>query len=296
VRLLLALVLASCTQEVLVARATKNIEDAAVAKTPLRVASLNVHLLFDETCDSGVCNDTSFEKAPTNAEVDARVSLIAEKLTALDAQIIVLEEVETQALLDRIAAKMPRIVTHELAEIGRSATIDVGVLSTLPLVELKHHHEQVLTRPDGTVTTFARDLPEAHFLIAGKRVIVFGAHFKSKADDDPGRRFAEAEATRDLMRAAAKDHPGAVVVLGGDLNDEPGSAPINALEVVATRLSEGPTWFRSDGTGIPLDHIFVERAGAMYFVAGSFRVVRDPVGRGYAESDHAAVVADFSLF
>jgi uncharacterized protein len=295
VRLLLAVLLASCTEEVLVARPTQRVEDAPAEKTALRVASLNVHLLFDETCDSGVCNETSFEKAPTAAEVDARTSLIAEKLAALDAQIILVEEVETQALLDRIAAKMPRIITHELGEIGRSATVDVGVLSTLPLVELKHHFDQVLTRPDGTITTFARDLPEAHFLIAGKRVIVFGAHFKAKADDDPGRRFAEAAATRDLMRGAATAHPGAVVLLAGDLNDEPGSAPINALEEVATRLSEGPTWFRSDGTGIPLDHIFVERAGAMYFVAGSFRVVRDPIGRGYAASDHAAVVADFSF-
>lgn len=303
-RLLLGLLLGCSTEATQPAGVVRDtaVEDVAIDSAPegpppgaVRIAALNVHLLFDSVCDSGSCEGpTAFESAPSEAAIEARTSLIAERLASLRADIICMAEVETQQLLDRIAAKMPGFVTHALGEIGRPATVDVGVLSTLPLVELKHHYGETLTRPDGSITTFARDLLEAHFDLNGQPATVFCAHFKAKADDDPGRRLAEARATRDLMERAPSR---ALVVLGGDLNDEPGSPPLLALDEVATRVSTGlpavqiASWWFRDGRGVALDHLFV-RSSARY-LTGSFRVAHDPAGRGFADSDHGAVVADF---
>ena len=89
--------------------------------------------------------------------------------------------------------------------------------------------DEVLTRPDGSTTTFSRELLEVHVTKAGRAIIFFAAHFRSKSNDDPGRRLAEAQATRRIVDAVAAANPRALVVLGGDLNDTPGSPPLDAL-------------------------------------------------------------------
>lgn len=311
-RFLLAGLLVCCTTEATVPRGVPNdaaidvIQDVALDTAlpaprvgTLRVAALNVHLLFDSVCDSGDCSGPmTFESVPSEAEIETRTSLIAERLASLRASIVCVEEVETQALLDRVAEKMPGYVTHTLGEIGRAATIDVGVLSTLPLADLKHHYGEALTRPDGTPTGFARDLLESHFLVDGKRAIVFCAHFKAKSGDDPGRRLAEATATREHMKAVAAEYPGALVVLGGDLNDEPGSPPLLALDEALSRVSVGlpdsqiASWWFRDGRGIAIDHLYV--GDGSRYEKGTFRVAHDEAGKGFADSDHAAVLADFN--
>ncbi len=277
-------------------------DDAASDSLPappsgaLRVASLNVHLLFDSVCDSGKCGTGDFEAVATEAEIASRVTRIADHLRYLDADVIMLQEVETQALLDAIAAKMPGYPTHVVGEIGLPASVDVGVLSRFPTLEVKTHRDQTLVRPDGTTTTFTREFLEVHLDRGGSRVIAFAAHFRSKNNDDPGRRYAEAVAARDIVAQAALDNPMALVVMGGDLNDVPGSSPINALEEKLSRVSAGlpnadiaTYWYSGDGQAI--DHLFVPSRSRI--VDGTFAVARDPGVHTFAGSDHAAVHADF---
>jgi predicted extracellular nuclease len=127
-------------------------------------------------------------------------------------------------------------------------------------------------------------------------VIAFSAHFRSKSSDDPGRRFAEAVAARDIVATVATDNPDALVVFGGDLNDTPGSEPIAALDEKLVRPSLGlpndtiATYF-FEGTGEPIDHLYT--SSATHIVAGTFAVDKDPGSRTFAGSDHAAVHADF---
>ncbi|MCK8502928.1 endonuclease/exonuclease/phosphatase family protein [Myxococcus sp. MISCRS1] len=264
----------------------------------VRIAAYNVHRLFDTVCDSGRCGGTEYEELPTRDEFDAQVARLSGAIGLLDADVVLLAEVETQAGLDALQARLPEFPHAVLGEIHEPASVDVGVLSAFPITSVVTHRHRALTRPDGSSTRFAREFLEVHLDVNGKEVIVFAAHFKAKSNDDPGRRYAEASAARDIVTQAAARAPRSLVVMGGDLNDTPGSAPIDALEQdgmlkrVAKDRPDDQTWtYNYSGRKQAIDHLFVANNAAGTYVPGSFRAVRD--GSGYGGSDHAAVKADF---
>ncbi|WP_426752956.1 endonuclease/exonuclease/phosphatase family protein [Myxococcus sp. Y35] len=264
----------------------------------VRIAAFNVQRFFDTVCDSGACGGNNYEALPTPSEFGMQADRLASAISRLNADVVLLAEVETQASLDALTSRLPRFAYSELGETGAPASVDVAVISVHPITQVRGHRDRVLQRPNGTQTYFSRELLEVHVEVSGKEVIVFAAHFRSKSNDDPGRRFAEAEATREIVTAAAQAAPDALVVLGGDLNDVPGSEPIVALERGGTLLrvaSDRPddeTWtYTFYGERQAIDHLYLARGGGTY-VPGSFRTAKDPRG-GYGGSDHAAVYADF---
>ena len=273
----------------------------------LRIAQLNVRRFFDSTCDSGNCQAGGFEEQPTSAEVEARAAQIATALAELQADVITLAEVENQGCLDAVNEKLKEAgfeypVAH-VADTGTPGSVDVAVLSRGSLTKVTTHRQETapLLRPDATQTIFTRELPEVHLTFGARKVIVFAAHFRSKSDDDPGRRLAEAQKTQELVVAAGKANTNALVLLGGDLNDTPGSDPIDALEkdgalvrVAKDLPAQSQGTYRFNGTLQAIDHIFTTAARANAYVAQSARVVREGNG-GFAGSDHAALYADFTL-
>ena len=300
-RLPFLLVLAGC------AAPTALSDDAGVdqpAPTRVRVATFNVRRFFDTTCQSGACGPGDFEAVLTAQAFDARATELAQALTALEADVVSLQEVENQACLDALLGKLTQVFPHgALGETGAPASMDVAVLSRTPLEQvLGHRAQERLTRPDGSTTTFSRELLEAHVRASdGTEVVLFAAHFRSKVSDDPGRRLAEAQATRRVLAALAEANPGALVLLGGDLNDTPGSPPLDALTAepgglrrAAEDLPEAAqATFVFNGQGQAIDHLLqaVTPAGAL--VPRSARVWK--AGRGYGGSDHAALTADYQL-
>lgn len=268
----------------------------------LRIAAFNVHRLFDTVCDSGACGGANYEALPSPADFGAQADRLAQGLSRLDADVVVLNEVETQASLDALTSRLPVYRHAVLGETGTPASVDVAVLSTWPILLTRGHRDQVLTLPDGSTTRFARELLEVHLDTPGGRTVVFAAHFRSKNSDDPLRRLAEAEAAHDIVAESAREFPEALVVLGGDLNDTPGSPPLDALEKDGSLLrvsSDRPaseTWtYAYYGEQQAIDHLYLARnqRGDAY-LPGSFRTARDARG-GYGGSDHAAVYADFAL-
>ena len=272
----------------------------------LRIGHLNVRRYFDATCDSDQCQAGGFEEVVTQAQFEDRTAELAQGLARLEADVITLAEVENQACLDALQAKLKEAgydypVAH-LGEIGVPGSIDVGVLSRGKLETVKTYRKETpLTREDGSKTQFTRELPEVHLTFGSHSVIVYAAHFRSKADDDPSRRLAEAKATREIMIATAEANTGAVVLLGGDLNDVPGSDTINALEEggalvrVAKDLPEASqATYTFAGERQAIDHIFTTASRATAYVPKSATVLRDG-NTGFAGSDHAAIYADFNL-
>jgi endonuclease/exonuclease/phosphatase (EEP) superfamily protein YafD len=273
--------------------------DAGFVDSPqLRVATFNVHRFFDTVCQSGSCAPGDYEEQPTQAEFDAKADLLAATIREFGAHVVVLQEIETQACLDALAARLSDVLpASALAETGPAASVDVAVMASAPITQTVSHRDRVLTRPDGTTTVFSRDLFEVHLALAGRPVVAFAAHFRSKANDDPGRRLAEAQAAHELVVAAALAQPGALVVFGGDLNDVPGSPPLQALEADAQLLrvaSDRPVAAQATyvygGVGEAIDHLFLATGGAGAYVAGSARVLHMNSG-----SDHDPLVADFRL-
>jgi len=268
----------------------------------LRIATFNVRRYFDTVCDSGDCSYGAYEEQPTQAQFEARTAQIAEAIERIDASIVLLQEVETwTCLLSLASALYPRYPTFRLGEIGGVATVDVAVLAEGELVDEIRHRQVPLPLPSGGFTSFARELLELHLEVDGQRVVVFDAHFKSKSGDDPERRLAEATAAHQIVTARAAQLPDALVVLGGDLNDVPGSPPLDAIEQggllhrVAADIPDGlDHTFIFDGQGVALDHLYLAVAAGGSYIAGSAEVIRGSAG-GLGGSDHAAVAAHFEL-
>lgn len=140
---------------------------------------------------------------------------------------------------------------------------------------------------------------EVHLLVNGSRVIVFNAHFKSQNNDDPDRRLAEALAATAIVDGVTREFPDALIVFGGDLNDVPGSAALDAVESEGFLLRVARELVPEDGTvnfngrSNALDHLyFCARCGGS-FITGSSRILGDGSG-GLEGSDHRALSAAFS--
>lgn len=267
----------------------------------IRVATYNVHLFFDTTCDSGNCGSGDFEDVPSQSEFEERAAEIAAAIEKLDADVIALEEVENQECLDAIdTALKDRGLDYPVAVLGETnfpASVDVAVLARGSLVDVTTHRDTPLPLPSGGTTTFARELLEVRLSYRGVTVDMFAAHFRSKNDDDPERRFAEGKAAGAIVSKAGADHPTEFVVLGGDLNDVPGSEPLEALEdaggllrLAADRPLDAQGTYTFNGQNQAIDHLYGAGAARAAYVAGSATSLRD--GFGFGGSDHAALRAD----
>lgn len=282
---------------------TDAVADSQRVRSDLRALTYNTHLFFDTVCDSGRCMPSDFEQVRTMQAFSAKADAVATALRGLSADVVALQEIENQTALDALSGRLRDLYpTVVLGETGLPGSIDVAVLGAGSLVLVRTHRSQTLTRPDGSTTSFARELLEVHMMIKGRRVVMFAAHFRSKVSDDPGRRLAEAQAARDIVLKTAAEFPDAVVILGGDLNDTPGSPPLDSMEsapnllrVAKDRPAASVATYSYNGTEQAIDHLFVARAARVSYVAGSASAQHDSTRFGLAGSDHAALLADFAL-
>ena len=281
-----------------------------VSTNGLRIATFNVHRFFDTVCDSGHCNPGDYEELPNQAEFEQRADELSAAIEGLDAHVVLLQELETAACLDALQSRLAdRYSVAVLGEMGSTASVDVAVLAEGELVEVRTHRDTRIENPSGGTTTFAREFLEVHLLVESTSdesqqayLIVFSAHFRSKVDDDPDRRLAEAMAAQEIVLASANEHPEALVILGGDLNDTPESLPIQAIEGegellrVASELpnDEAATYYYF-GEGQSIDHLFIAQTASGTYVEGSAVVFRDRPGTGYGDSDHGALRASFEI-
>lgn len=294
---LMALLLAGCRTP-----ADTAPSDAADMGPRARVATFNVRRFFDTVCDSNDCGDgDDYEVQPAPDAFAARADEIAAAIIQLDADVISLQEVETQACLDALLARLP---SHHgvLGETGGTATVDVAVLSRSPIANvIGHRMTEPLNLPDGTTTVFSRELLEVHIqLQPATTLVMFAAHFKSKSSDEPARRLAEAQVSTRIVNERAAASPDALVVLAGDLNDVPGSPPIDAMTIegglirVADDLpvSQQSTYV-FNGRGQAIDHVLLAPTGSAARVPRSSRVWRST--NGWGGSDHAALTSELYL-
>ena len=267
----------------------------------IRVATFNVHRLFDTVCESGACDPGDYEALSSPQQLDVRAAQLADAIRALEADVISLQEIETQACLDALLARVGDAMPYGvLGEIGSTASVDVAILSKTPLeAVVRHRAAEPLALPDGTLTSFSRELLEVHVRAQGVKVVLFAAHFRSKVNDDPVRRLAEAQAASRIVNALAVREPDALVILGGDLNDTPGSPPLDALTVAGglirvaddIPLAEQATYIYQ-GRGQSIDHLLLAPSIAATRVPRSSRVWRAGAS-GYGGSDHRALTSDF---
>jgi len=201
--------------------------------------------------------------------------------------------------------------------------IDVGLMTRTGF-SIGEMHSHVHERTANGEAIFSRDCPE--FAVdcgGGRRLWVLPNHFKSKfgGDDAPSRNKRRAQATRvaELYRALRERGEELVVVLG-DLNDLPDSAPLAPL-VAGTDLqdiSRHPTFSTGEFAGIgtyglgrdnqKIDYLLLSPALFQRVTSGGiFRKGAWPGARArwevypqlakemHAASDHHLIWADIDL-
>lgn len=202
--------------------------DGPDAVTPLRVATWNVHDLFDSI------DDPEMDMVLSPSEATAKLAAVGRVVRAIDADVVVLEEVEKIEVLDALATGPLAGMGYEqrgLFEGNDPRGIDVAYLSRVPIDFARTHAGDRFASADGTMTyAFSRDVLEIAPHPPSGRVLVLGAHLRSQlggADGD-AHRLAEALQIRRIVddRIAAG---AARIMVVGDLNDVPGSPSLDAL-------------------------------------------------------------------
>lgn len=217
------------------------------------LATYNLHNLFD-SFDNPYTVD---EQTPP--KTTAELATLAEALRMLDADVVVLQEVESGGFLAHFVANQLGGATGGLhyayvadEPTGDPRGIGLGVLSRFPIERIVSHRlarldpeKPFVSAPGEAANHFARDLLRVDLQIRpGYLVSVYGVHLKSKRLDamdtsDPQAsthwRLAEARAARRIIQEEMAQSGHARFIVAGDFNDGPDSAPVR-------ELTQGPGW------------------------------------------------------
>jgi len=176
---------------------------------------------------------------------DADFTALVARAKRLNADILAVQEVENLAALREFAAALGGYRYLALVEGNDNRMIDVAILSKLPIRRVSSHRWTPDPANPGRYV-FSRDLVAteiAHPTVANRTLVtVWNTHLKSKFLDprisDPDerqelqaqnsvRRTRQADAAAEII--AAHHSPGDHYLLVGDMNDHPGSEPLQAL-------------------------------------------------------------------
>jgi endonuclease/exonuclease/phosphatase family metal-dependent hydrolase len=245
----------------------------------------------------------------------------ARVIQAVGADILCVVEVESRITLDRfnvdaISRFMPGYSCNLLIDGNDPRGIDIGLLSRHPIVSVRSHIDLRSTAPGADdERVFSRDCPEFEVKPpAGPTIWILGNHFKSKgygtSASNNARREAQARAVAEIYGQARQRSE--YVVVAGDLNDTPDSAPLQPLlagtdlrDAMSHPSYQGPPgtyrtsrdkfdylllspelWARVRRVGVERGGIYAPRAG------NPFPTVTSLANQA---SDHAAVWADVEL-
>lgn len=222
------------------------------AAAPFRVVTWNVHDLFDE--HDRTSSPGELDRVLTPSEVEGKLAAVGAVLARLDADAVVLQEVENLAILERLARGPLDGLGYGawLVEGFDPRGIDVALLSRIPVLAWVSHLDE---RSAAGAPLFSRDLAEIHLDAGGRRAVLLAAHLISQAGDNDARRREQASAARAHADRLAAEWPDALVLVLGDLNDEPGAAPLAPL------LGDG-TW-ADVAAALPLASAWTWRGGAL---------------------------------
>ncbi len=212
----------------------------------------NTHDYFDSS-DNPATDDTVLTKANYTKKRDT----IGAQIKAMNADLVMLAEVENQAILDDMnAADLGgKYTTRVLIQGNDERGINVGFLSTIaPDMVVSHKDDEFTLPPSNLMYKYSRDCLEVHLTFNGRHVVLLGVHFKAKTPpDDPDKRLAESLHTRAIADALVAADPSLAVLVLGDYNDTPDSTTIAGM------VGKAPVLFvdsASFGAGTPYSYVY----------------------------------------
>lgn len=282
-------------------------DDEDDAPVTVRLGNYNVRNLFNDKDDS----DTQVqETVASTADYQEHLRGVAGSLQELNAEVVVLVEVENQAVLDDLTARseLAGKYPHSALLSGNDPRgINIGVISSLPITRTKTHvSDPIQGNVAGKTYRYARDVPEYHFTKKGHAFTLLGVHFKafepggsaSETADDDDKRLAEARGARAIADGLLADPANGPVVILGDFNadvDEPSTQAIRgsdpAYSNATSDRSASDRWTVSyGGDRLTYDDQWSPPGLASTRLPDSVTLLRDET-----VSDHAAVGATYTL-
>jgi endonuclease/exonuclease/phosphatase family metal-dependent hydrolase len=231
------------------ARCPEGAFDAAAFPPPtadgqVRLATLNAEFLFD-----GVDGDG---RASFDWKDDARLAFehmecVADVIAGLDADVVMLQEVENESVAQRLAAELlPQMGYRVYFEQGKDTFTgqDIALLARVPVSEIGRTDARAPVAGTESDTYGVSKNLWARAQVDGVETTLIGLHLLSRPDDADRKpsREAQAEVIRQLVEEETS--AGRAVVVLGDFNDfdpmgdRDGSQPIT--DVLARIKSAGP--------------------------------------------------------
>ncbi|NLF38819.1 hypothetical protein GX586_05200 [bacterium] len=278
----------------------------------LRCATYNVGNFYDRY-DDPYTEDSLLEKG-TQPKSARALYAVARVLSAVNADVIALQEVENRPFLEEFNQTYLRALgyTQVILVEGNSSHlqgrgIDVAVLSRVPVGGVTtHQHRQFRNRKE--VIGFSRDLLQVQLKPPGwPEINLFVVHAMSKLGGTYAehRRMAEAGEASRILAESAGSGTGMWVIVAGDFNekaDEPSlrmytGNPLCPLARLPAKDKDGGvfTWYPSARGDSPyeattFDHILASPAVVAHCPSRQAVIYNEPAARG--ASDHRPVYID----
>ncbi len=197
---------------------------AATAPKTLTLISYNLMTLFDPVDQGGEYDGWQVSKGEWDeTRYKARLANTAAAILGLQPggpDILVTVEAENRRVLQDLAEKLGGYLVI-IASPEEKALLSCGVLSRYPLRQARAH---LATPPSDIADSIPRYMLEAELDVAGRRLVILAAHWKSKlggaAETEKSRRFAADLARRIMLERLAEDSS-VGIILAGDLNENP---------------------------------------------------------------------------
>ena len=282
------------------ATTSSNTSSGDEGSKPLTIVNRNVHNLINEVED-----DTKAKFEQTDADYDEHRKAVGKVLAQLDADVVLLQEVEHAKVLDELNDELDGRYPHRsLIDANDPRGIDNAVLSKIPFDKVVSHQGDFFTKA-GTKDPkyiFARDCVEVHLTFNGRAIALLNVHFKSKENDNPDKRLAEAQHARKLADDITASAPDTGIVILGDFNDLPGSSPYTAVvgsqpneySNAAVQVPSDDQWtFLYKGTKELVDQQMANPIMSAMLVPDSVRIIHS--SDVDEASDHAPVLATYAV-
>ncbi len=272
----------------------------AAARGEISVATWNLRrYALDDRDGDGQANDPKPE---------AERAAVAAVLARVSPDVLAVQEIGNPAVLQEFLYRLREAgLDYPHVEYPGTGVPESrqALLSRLPVVGRRAHADDAYTIGERRVRVLRAFIDVDLETPGGYRFRVLAVHLKSKTFHPLGQtemRRSEARLLARHVRRALADDPEARLVVLGDFNDAPDSAPLRALlEGEPPPLRDprpadpfGDVWtyfFDGPDTYARIDYLLVSARMAEDLVAEKTRVVRDPLAA--VASDHRPLAAVF---
>lgn len=268
----------------------------------MTIATFNILNLFDSM------DDPYHQDERANAKLWEDMERLAGHIHQIDADILVLEEVENRGYLDQFNRALLADLGYRhvvLIEGNDKRGIDVAVLSRIPVGPVTSYRHLRFPDENGREMYFRRDLLQVRIEPdKGRPFDVLAVHLKSQYGGERSDviRLGEARMLRRVVDGLLAEDSGARLIVCGDFNDEIGSPTLQTIlgegeNKLASFFDDHPLAERITYNQEPyrsmVDFILASPAMAKSYEQGSYRIF--PGSPAKTGSDHNAVVARFRI-